>query len=105
MISLEYYVKIFDGNAEKISHVKKLIISDLKTSEEAFFEADKTKNFAAMKVQLHRMYPIVSNLRYQKLLALITKYQSHQEYADQFADFNIELKKYLLTLYQFLKAD
>jgi hypothetical protein len=105
MISLEYYLKIFDGNASKMAQIKGLIVIDFKNIEKNFFEADKVKDLAAMKVQLHRMYPIVSNLRYKELLRLISHYQSHQEYTVQFEDYATELKNCLSTLYQFLESE
>ncbi len=84
--------------------MKGFIISDFKKIEEVFFEADKSKDILRMKVQLHKMYPIVSNLQYQDLLTLIAQYQSHQEYSLEFANYNIEFKRCLNTLYQFLET-
>jgi len=63
MISIEYYALFLKGDAAKISKMKNLIKEDLKKTEMAFFKADSGKDFQAMKSELHKISPIIFNLK------------------------------------------
>ncbi len=103
MISLDYYETLFNHNQRKLVMLREIIVTDFKKMEQAFFEADVTRNLKVMQLELHKMNPIVSNLKYQELSSLIEKYRTFNEYDDSIALLHSELKFHLNTIYVFLK--
>ncbi|MBS1509040.1 MAG: hypothetical protein JSS79_20550 [Bacteroidetes bacterium] len=70
--------------------------------ENAFFAADKKRDIKSMRAELHKMSPIVSNLKYAELYALFEKYRVFEGYDDSLSELNRELKSHLSTIYRFL---
>jgi hypothetical protein len=102
MISLHYYESIFNKNQEKLNQIKQLLLNDFKKMEQAFFEADVTKNLKLMRNELHKMNPIVSNLGFTELSVLLEKYRTLNEYDESIQALNSELKTHLNSIYSFL---
>lgn len=103
MLSLNYYETIFDHNSAKITGIKRLLIADFKQMEQAFFEADAKRNLVAMKGELHKISPIVANLKDEEFSSLLEKYKALTEYQDDIQNMHSELKNRLLSVYEFLK--
>jgi len=102
MISLHYYEQIFNNKQEKLDEIKRLLLNDFKKMEQAFFEADATKNLKLMRLELHKMSPIVSNLKFAELSVLFEKYRTLSEYDESIQPLHSELKYHLRTIYSFL---
>ncbi len=103
MLSLQYYKNIFGNDPGKLDKMKHLIGEDFKRVELLFFEADKAKDIVKMKNQLHKIYPIVSNLKYEEFLSLINIYRTYDQYGSELPLLNAELKNHFARVYQFLK--
>lgn len=102
MISLQYYETIFNQNQEKIIQIKRLLLNDFKKMEHAFFEADANMSLKLMRLELHKMNPIVSNLGFTELSVLLEKYRTLNEYDESIQALNSELKAHLNSIYSFL---
>ncbi len=103
MLSFQYYERIFERNSTKLAEIKRLIVADFKKMEQAFFEADSEKNLIAMKGELHKMNPIVRNLRDEEFSLLMEKYKVISEYDDSIQSLHLELKDRLANVYAFLE--
>jgi len=105
MISLAYYEEIFRNNLPKLAQIKRLIVSDFKSMESAFFEANSNRDIKLMRAELHKIIPIVSNLKFYDMMALVEKYKAYEEYSDELEFFNAELKKCLVQIYDFINKE
>jgi hypothetical protein len=103
MISIEYYALFLKGDAAKISKMKNLIKEDLKKTEIAFFKADSQQDFRSMRSELHKISPIIFNLRYKEFYSLIEQYKVYDQYNDELKNLNEQLRQYLAQVYIFLE--
>lgn len=97
--SLEYYLTLFGSNQQRLNAVKELLIKDFKSMEALFFEAYARKDLKVMRAQLHKMTPIVENLKFSRMLQIIEKYKIQVQDVDQFDELNQELKTCLDEIY------
>lgn len=103
MISIEYYALFLKGDPAKISKMKNLIKEDLRKTEIAFFKADNEKDFKSMKSELHKISPIIFNLKYTEFLSLLEQYKVYDQYNDEFKNLNEQLRQYFVQVYSFLE--
>jgi hypothetical protein len=103
MISIEYYSLFLKGDPAKISKMKNLIKEDLRKTEIAFFKADSERDFRSMRSELHKISPIIFNLKYKDFLSLIEQYKAYDQYSDELKNLNEQLKQYLVQVYTFLE--
>jgi len=103
MISIEYYSLFLKGDPAKISKMKNLIREDLRKTEIAFFKADSEKDFKSMRSELHKISPIIFNLKYKEFLSLIEQYKAYDQYSDELKNLNEQLRQYLVQVYIFLE--
>ena len=103
MISIEYYSLFLKGDPAKISKMKNLIKEDLRKTEIAFFKADSERDFRSMRSELHKISPIIFNLKYKDFLSLIEQYKAYNQYSDELKNLNEQLKQYLVQVYTFLE--
>lgn len=102
MISLDYYNSIFNHDAEKVSKMITLIRKDFEKMEASFFKADSERDILRMRAEIHKMMPIISNLKYQEFITVAEQYRNCQQYDDRINSLNKELKQCLGQLYAFL---
>lgn len=68
-----------------------------------FFSAVEKNDIAAMRSELHKMYPIAFNLNFSQMLDLIEMYR--QRDPDEFSSLHSELKMCLTKIYAVLESD
>jgi hypothetical protein len=102
-LSLTYYVSICKGNARLLKEFKTLLLDDFKSMDLKFFAAAEESDLPAMRRELHKMYPITSNLTFSHMLDLIEKYL-HCDPAD-FSALHPQMKMCLEKIYELLKSD
>lgn len=74
--------------------------------EGKFFAYAEIKDLAAMRAELHKVKPIVFNLGFQRMLALIEKYHENGDLAaSSLNELNAELKYCLAEIYSFLRTE
>jgi hypothetical protein len=100
--SLDYYVSIFRNNPQLITNIKALLLTDFKSMESRFFTAAESNDLAAMKVELHKISPIVSNLKFARMLDLLEKYR-HSNDAKEMSKLHDDLKTCLSQIYGMLE--
>lgn len=101
-LSMDYYAGIFRNNPDKIPMIKDLLVKDFKAMEVNFFSAVDKRDIHTMRAELHKMYPIISNLRFSEMLSLLEKYRNHKEYSDELNILNEQLRNYFSNIYDFL---
>lgn len=99
---MDYYAEIFRNNPRQIAMIKDLLVKDFKTMEVNFFAAVDKRDIHAMRAELHKMSPIISNLRFSEMLSLLEKYRKYKEYSDELTILNEELRKCLSSINSFL---
>jgi hypothetical protein len=102
-LSLDHYASICKGNVEMLKTFRTLLLEDFKSMDVKFFSAAEENDIPAMLNELHKMYPIVYNLNFSKMLMLIEKYR-HCE-SDQYAKLHTELRMCLTKIYDLLKPN
>lgn len=102
-LSMDYYAGIFRNNPDKIPMIKDLLVKDFKAMEVNFFSAVDKRDIHTMRAELHKMYPIISNLRFSEMLSLLEKYRTHKEYSEDLNILNEELRNCLSNIYDFLE--
>jgi hypothetical protein len=101
--SLDYYVSIFRNNPQLIPNVKALLLTDFKSMESRFFAAVENNDLAAMKEELHKMSPIVSNLKFAGMLDLLEKYRHSSNDCKEMSKLHDDLKACLSQIYVMLE--
>jgi hypothetical protein len=101
--SLDYYVSIFRKNPQLIPNIKALLLTDFKSMESRFFAAAENNDLAAMKVELHKMSPIVSNLNFPGMLDLLEKYRHNSNDSKEMSKLHGDLKTCLSQIYMMLE--
>ena len=102
-LSLSYYVSISKGNIELLKKFKTLLLDDFKSMDVNFFSAAAENDVAAMRAQLHKIYPLANNLNFFQMLDLIERYRRY--HPDDFAQLHSELKVCLTKIYDLLTPD
>lgn len=82
--------------------IKDLLVKDFRAMEANFFSAVDKRDIHAMRAELHKMYPIISNLRFSEMLSLLEKYRKQKEYSEELGILNEELRNCLSSIYEFL---
>jgi hypothetical protein len=100
--SLEYYFSIFRNNPQLIPNIKELLLADFKSMESRFFSAAENNDLAAMKEELHKMSPIVSNLNFAGMLDLLEKYRHSSNDLTEMTKLHDHLKACLSQIYVML---
>jgi hypothetical protein len=100
--SLDYYVSIFRNNPQLITNIKALLLTDFKSMEARFFAAAKNNDMPVMKEELHKMSPIVSNLKFSGMLDLLEKYR-HSNDSKEMSKLHDDLKTCLSQIYVMLE--
>lgn len=103
MLTLEYYQQIFASDQTKLSKIKKLILADFKQMEKVFFTAVKEGNDRKMRDELHKMYPIVSNLKHDEFLQVIWEYRNASTEQPAMDSLHERLRHCLAETYLFLE--
>ena len=101
--SLHYYESIFRKNPQLIPDIKALLLTDFKSMESRFFAAAENKDLATMKAELHKMSPIVSNLKFAGMLDLLEKYRHYSNDSKEMSKLHGELKTCLSQIYVMLE--
>jgi hypothetical protein len=99
-LSLDYYTSICKGNQELLKTFKALLLKDFESMDARFFSAAEENNLPVMRDELHKMYPIASNLSFSQMLDLMERYR-HCDPAE-LANLHTELKMCLAKIYGFL---
>lgn len=102
-LSLSYYTSMCKGNTELLKAFKGLLLEDFRSMDVNFFSAVEENNVAAMRKELHKMYPIVFNLNFSQMVALIDQYRDCDP--NEFSKLHTELKTSLTKIYDLLKQD
>jgi hypothetical protein len=103
--TLDYYKDIFRNNPQRLSSIKILLMKDFKAMEEQFSLAAEQNDFKAMRAELHKIQPIVFNLRFSRMLDLIETYKQNENEAVEISKLNQQLKECLSDLYHFLERE
>jgi hypothetical protein len=103
-ISFEYYEQILGGDPDRIAEMKKLILQDFTNFETSFFEADQRRDIIKMRHEMHKMIPIISNLKYKELLVIAQQYRFYTAYSTDLVPLNKELRQCLIRVSDFLSA-
>jgi hypothetical protein len=101
--SLDYYVSIFRNNPQLIPNIKALLLTDFKSMEARFFAAAKNNDMVAMKEELHKISPIVSNLKFAGMLDLLEKYRHYSNDPTEMSKLHDDLKTCLSQIYVMLE--
>jgi len=101
--SLSYYVAISKGNAELLKTFKTLLLEDFKSMELNFFSAANENNISSMRAELHKMYPIATNLKFSQMLALIESYRNG--HPNEFPKLHTQLELCFIKIYDLLKSE
>ena len=103
--TLDYYKDIFRNNTQRLSSIKELLAKDFKSMEVRFLLAVEQNDLQAMRTELHKMQPIVFNLRFSRMLGLIEKYKKEEKGSEEINKLNQEFKECLNDIYHFLKQE
>lgn len=101
-LSLAYYVSICKGDVRLLTSFKTLLLEDIKSIELRFFVAAQENDERAMRAELHKLYPIASNLNFLPMLELIEKYRNCDQ--SVFPELHGHLKTYFVEIYHLLQA-
>jgi hypothetical protein len=101
-ISSEYYEQILGGDPGRIAEMKKLILQDFTNFEASFLEADQRHDINKMRHEIHKMIPIISNLKYKELLVIAQQYRFYTAYSTDLVPLNKELRQCLIRVSDFL---
>ena len=102
-LSLSYYTSMCKGNTEMLKTFKALLLEDFRSMDVNFFSAAEENNVVAMRKELHKMYPIVFNLNFSQMVALIDQYRNCDP--NEFATLHTELKMCMAKIYDLLEQD
>lgn len=103
-ISFEYYEQILNNDPGRIAEMKQLILQDFKNFETSFLEADQRRDIMKMRQEVHKMIPIVSNLRYAEFLVIAQQYRFYTGYSTDLVPLNKELRQCLVRIFAFLSS-
>ena len=85
-----------------ILNIKALLLKDFKSMESRFFAAADTNDLATMKAELHKVSPIISNLKFVAMVDLLEKYH-HCSNDAEMSKLHNDLKGCLSQIYAVLK--
>lgn len=101
-LSLAYYVSICKGDVRLLTSFKTLLLEDIKSIELRFFVAAQENDEPAMRAELHKLYPIASNLNFLAMLELIEKYRNCDQ--SVFPELHGHLKTNFVEIYHLLQV-
>lgn len=101
-LSLAYYVSICKGDVSLLQSFKTLLLEDIKSMEVQFFVAAQRNDVTAMRRELHKLYPIASNLNFLQMLELIERYR-HSD-PSGFPALHGQFKTYFVKIYELLQT-
>jgi hypothetical protein len=96
-------MSIFRNNPQLVPNIKALLLADFKSMESRFFAAVENNDLAAMKIELHKMSPIVSNLKFAEMLDLLEKYRHYSNDSREMSKLHDDLKTCLSQIYMMLE--
>src|SRR5688572_17935514 len=101
--SLDYYVSIFRNKPQLILNIKALLLTDFKSMESRFFAAAENNDVATMREELHKIAPIVSNLKFAVMLDVLERYRHLSNDSGEMSKLHDDLKTCLSQIYVMLK--
>ena len=78
-------------------------MKDFEAMELQFHDAMQKNDVLQMRRELHRMRPIVSNLRFTRMMELLDKYENNETAPIELVGLNDELNDCLTEIYYVLK--
>jgi signal transduction histidine kinase/DNA-binding response OmpR family regulator len=83
MISFAFYEYAFDHDANQLIEIRAAILEDLKKFETSFLKCNEKQDLLGMREALHRIRPIVKNLKGLDLILLFDNFRMYETYSPE----------------------
>jgi hypothetical protein len=103
--TMEYYTTIFRHSPQNLTVMRQLLLNDFEAFESVVREAFSNRDEQRLRAELHRMRPIISNLRFNRMTALLDKFHEVQGSSSEFQEWQQQLISCVHEIYSCLRAD
>lgn len=104
VISLHFYEEAFDHDKNKVMKVIPMIRNDFQRLERMLLRKAKKKAMKDLYAEIHRLRPIINNLKCSSLSVLLDQYKLEDMATEQIQKLDQELKVILKNVYRYLDA-
>ena len=100
--SFSFYEKAFDQDKQKLKKIKKAVIADMRRFEKNFLLKNKDGDLAGMRAEIHRIRPILKNLKCDALIHTLDNFRLYEEYSTGIKKMANETRKMLPIILNWL---
>lgn len=101
-LSFQFYEDVFNYNPEEMEKIKTILINDFRLMEENIGKYVEEQNMAGIRAEIHKLSPIVKNLRCQALIHSFEEFRKYNEYSPVVKDLHAELCRHNAMLYTYV---
>jgi signal transduction histidine kinase/DNA-binding response OmpR family regulator len=81
LISFAFYEYAFNSNAEQLNEIKEILKQDLTEFEQNFTAKSNDQDLPGMREEIHRIRPIIKNLKCEELIVLFDSLRLQESYS------------------------
>ena len=97
-LSFQFYEDVFNYNPEEMEKIKTILIGDFRLMEENIGRYVAEENMDGIRAEIHKLSPIVKNLRCKALIHSFEEFRKYHEYSPVIKDLHTELCRHNATL-------
>jgi PAS domain S-box-containing protein len=102
-LSFQFYEDVFNYNPEEMEKIKTILINDFRLMEENITRYVEEENMDGIRAEIHKLSPIVKNLRCKALIRSFEEFRKYQEYSPVVKELHTELCRNNNMLYTFVE--
>ncbi|HEY9007845.1 MAG TPA: PAS domain S-box protein [Ohtaekwangia sp.] len=103
-LSFRFYEEALNYDSSEIREIQKIVLSDFKLFGANLAKYVDEKNIEGIRAEIHKLSPIVKNLKCTALMKAFEEMKKHQQYSSAVTELYTELNQYNHTLCEYVMA-